>query len=106
MVADERPHKNLTGIDRLIPDFDADIAVGILQVTVDRAGTEVDPFAHVRMPEDPMVLFVGVSVKNRPFEFAADLAIGADAGGLADDGCRLDERVSTDVAWTLQYCVG
>jgi len=73
VVADDRADKHLAAIDEATVDRHLHVAVGVFQIARHGIRTEVNPLADVAMAEKAVVLFVGIAVDDRLFDFAADL---------------------------------
>ena len=77
-------------------------AVGVLQIAVARAGSQVDPAAEIAVAQETVVLLVRVGLDDGRFDFAADFRGVAD-GHIVFDGRMFDDaRVASQVGGTGQ----
>ena len=69
------------------PIFHVDCAIGILQIAVASASTQIDPTAEIAVTEEAVVLFIAVGFDNGCFHFATNF------GCVGKRHCVFDRRM-------------
>ena len=72
VVTHETSQKLDVGGDFGRPILDVDFSIGILQITVARPRTQIDPAAQIAVTQKTMMLFVGVRFDDRGLDFATN----------------------------------
>ena len=87
VIADHAAQELHAGIDLAAVVFHAYRAIGVFQVAVRGAGSQIDPTAQVAVAYKAVVLFVGERFDDRGLDFASDFA------GVAQGDEILERRV-------------
>src|SRR5438309_956665 len=76
MIANERADFVPARGDALACHRNSDGAVVIAQIARLRARGQIDPFTQIRMAQEAIVVFVGVTLDDARLEFPTDAALG------------------------------
>ena len=102
MVPDRHADELHTAVHRFTVHIHFYGAVIILQIARHCSRTAVHPRTEIRMSEESIMLFVGITVQDGRFDLSADLAdrtnaaVGIDLGADLDDGMVADIRRTHD----------